>query len=149
MTRRAAPSRRSTPGRPAVVRSVARRSPVRLPRLFATSIAAAAVLVARGAAADLETPTGTQPVAYVENPQVAIPVLGSHAGGLLETGLLTRLHMGSKAKLDVGAVVPIELGASGQDLGLKAPVEFAVNIIEAVYVGLDSGFGITSLTKAP
>jgi hypothetical protein len=84
-----------------------------------------------------------------KNPQLALPVVGSNAGILLEPGLLSRIHLGSKAKLDIGALVPIELGAGGQDLGLKAPVQIAVNIIESVYVGADSGFGITSITKAP
>jgi hypothetical protein len=81
-------------------------------------------------------------------PQVTLPVLNSGAGVLLQPGLLSRIHMGERAKLDIGATVPIQLGSAAHDIGLDVPVELAFNLIESLHVGASSGFGIADL-KAP
>jgi hypothetical protein len=82
------------------------------------------------------------------DPQVTLPVLNSGAGVLLEPGLLSRIHMGGRAKLDIGATVPIQLGSAVHDIGLNVPVELAFNLIEAFHIGASSGFGIADV-KAP
>jgi hypothetical protein len=82
------------------------------------------------------------------DPQVTLPVLNSSAGVLFQPGLLSRIHMGQKSKLDIGATVPIQLGSAVHDVGLAIPVEFAFNIVEAFHLGVTSGFGIANV-KAP
>jgi hypothetical protein len=82
------------------------------------------------------------------NPDVVLPVLNQSAGVLLQPGLLSRIHMGSKAKLDIGATVPIQLGSAVHDVGLDVPVELAINLIDAFHIGAQSGFGIQNV-KSP
>jgi hypothetical protein len=82
------------------------------------------------------------------DPQLTLPVLNSSAGVLFNPGLLSRIHMGQKSKLDIGATVPIQLGSGVHDLGLNVPLEFAFNIVEAFHLGVTSGFGISNF-KSP
>ena len=82
------------------------------------------------------------------DPQITLPVLNSGAGVVFNPGLLSRIHMGSRAKLDIGATVPIQLGSAVHDLGLNVPVELAFNLIESFHIGATSGFGIANV-KAP
>jgi len=79
------------------------------------------------------------------SPQVVLPVLDSNAGVVLQPGLLSRIHLGSRAKIDIGATVPIELGNGARDLGLEVPLELAVNLAEWLHVGATSGFGISNV----
>src|SRR5262249_43604157 len=58
--------------------------------------------------------------------------------------ILSRIHMGEKSKLDIGAIVPIQLGDNAKDLGLKIPVEFAITLTQAFHLGARSGFGIVN-----
>jgi hypothetical protein len=82
------------------------------------------------------------------DPELTLPVLGSSAGVLLQPGLLARVHMGGKAKLDVSATVPIQLGSDIHDVGLNIPVELAINLFESFHIGASTGFGIANV-KAP
>ena len=81
-------------------------------------------------------------------PQLVLPVLNESAGILLQPGLLSRIHMGSRAKLDIGATVPIQLGSGVHDIGLNVPVELAFNLLESFHIGANSGVGITNV-KSP
>jgi hypothetical protein len=81
------------------------------------------------------------------NPELVLPVLNSSAGVLLQPGLLSRIHMGSKAKLDIGATVPIQIGSTSA-IGLDVPVELAINIVDAFHLGATTGFGIQNV-KSP
>ncbi len=79
------------------------------------------------------------------DPQLVLPVLNESAGILLQPGILTRIHMGGRAKLDIGATVPIQLGSGVHDLGLNVPVELAFNLLESFHIGANSGVGIQNL----
>ncbi len=79
------------------------------------------------------------------DPEVTLPVLNSSAGVLLQPGLLSRIHMGGKAKLDIGAILPIQLGSNVHDLGLDIPVELAFNLADFFHVGATTGFGIANV----
>jgi hypothetical protein len=81
-------------------------------------------------------------------PDVTLPVLNEGAGVLFQPGLLSRIHLGSRGKLDIGATVPIQLGSAVHDVGLNIPVELAFNLADFFYVGADTGFGITNV-KSP
>lgn len=83
-----------------------------------------------------------------KDPQITLPVINSGAGVVFNPGLLSRIHMGSRSKLDIGATVPIQLGDSVHDLGLNVPVELAFNIVESLHVGATTGFGIANV-KSP
>jgi hypothetical protein len=76
------------------------------------------------------------------DPLVLLPVFNENAGVLLQPGLLARVHGGGKFKLDVGALLPIQLGSGVHDLGLSVPVEVAFNIIDWFHLGASTGFGI-------
>lgn len=81
------------------------------------------------------------------DPLLVLPVLGK-SGILLQPGLLSRIHMGSRAKLDIGATVPIQLGSAVHDIGLNVPVELAFNLLESFHIGANSGVGIQNV-EAP
>jgi hypothetical protein len=82
------------------------------------------------------------------DPQLLLPVPSSSAGVVLQPGMLMRIHMGKKSKLDLGATLPIQLGSNVHNLGLNIPLEFAFNIFEYLYLGVTSGVGIVDVTKA-
>jgi hypothetical protein len=79
---------------------------------------------------------------------VTLPVLNQSAGVVFNPGLLSRIHMGGRAKLDIGATVPIQLGSAVHDIGLNIPVELAFNLADFFYLGADTGFGIANV-KSP
>jgi len=79
------------------------------------------------------------------DPQLVLPVLNESAGIVLQPGLLSRIHMGGRAKLDIGATVPIQLGSGVHDIGLNVPVELAFNLLESFHIGANSGVGIQNV----
>jgi hypothetical protein len=79
---------------------------------------------------------------------VTLPVLNQSAGVLFNPGLLSRIHLGGRGKLDIGATVPIQLGSAVHDVGLNIPVELAFNLADFFYLGADTGFGIANV-KSP
>jgi hypothetical protein len=83
------------------------------------------------------------------DPEVLLPVYNESAGVVLEPGLLARVHGGRHFKLDIGALLPIQLGYKVNDLGLSIPVELAVNPIDWFHLGASTGFGIVDLQHDP
>ncbi len=81
------------------------------------------------------------------NSNITLPVLDSSAGVVLNPGLLSRIHMGGRAKLDIGATVPIQLGSAIHDVGLNIPLELAFSLIEGFHIGATSGFGIANVKQ--
>jgi hypothetical protein len=84
-----------------------------------------------------------------KDPELMLPVLNENAGVVLEPGLLARIHGGGHFKLDVSALLPIQLGAGVNDLGLSIPVEVALNLVDWFHVGASTGFGIVNLNDDP
>src|SRR5262249_25063164 len=77
------------------------------------------------------------------DPQVTRPVLTSGGGVIFLPRLISRIHTSERAKVDIGATVPVQLGGGAHDLGLNVPLEFAFNPFDYFYVGLTTGFGIS------
>jgi hypothetical protein len=77
-----------------------------------------------------------------QNPDLYLPVLGSKAGVLFAPGLLCRIHASDVAKIDLGGIVPIQLGVGAHDVGLEVPVEVAFSIYEQLSLGARTGFGV-------
>jgi hypothetical protein len=81
-----------------------------------------------------------------QNPSLYLPVIGSKAGVLFEPGLLARIHASDLVKVDVGALVPLQVGDSARDVGLRVPIEVAFSVAEQVFLGARTGFGVVDFS---
>lgn len=78
----------------------------------------------------------------VMDPELMLPVVDKSASVLFQPGLFSRIHGGNHFKLDIGAIIPIQLGSNVSDLGLSVPIEIAFNLVDWFHLGATTGFGI-------
>src|SRR5262249_25563759 len=71
---------------------------------------------------------------------------GEKAGAIVAPSIPFRFPFGERASLDTGLAVPMLFAEGGPGVGLEIPLNFAVDIIEPLHVGLSTGFGIENLT---